>query len=294
VSPKASPADSLHVQFHFAPPAGSHWIQDFEDVRLSPDRTQPSGQREQRTTVRIDLRYERDPQGGWAVQKSPFEGEITFNGEGITNPALEQNLHTTLVVHLDDKGQALRVDGFKELERKYERNLPPEQYARLAKQYTAANMERMELTQWNQPLQDLIGAQVTTGETWHVTDTADIGSAELLVTGVISFDGWTELHGVRGYKVHYTYDTTGAAERSAPGPYARTISRVGPDSKATRSNIVLAGDVIRVIDPATGLVFYAHAHRAYDVPIQSQSQDASKAHYEDEQMVRLDPAPAAN
>jgi hypothetical protein len=290
-TPAPQAAEPESVRFRFAPKDASVWIRDLSDRRVSPDPTVPGDRREQQTTVRIELRYQRQPDLGWIVQQTPFEGEMSLNGEEMTNPAMKQNLGHTLKVHLNATGVAERIEGFRELERKYEKNLPPEMYNRLAKSYSADSMERMEIAQWNKPLADLIGARVATGDQWVVTEAITVGSAQLLVRGVMRFGGWTELNGRRGYKVEYDYDTTAAAVAKLVGKPARAIDRL-KDQQATRSNIVLTGNVVRVIDPDTGDLIYEHAKRAYELPMNTA--DGPKAHYEEEQIVRVDPKPASH
>jgi hypothetical protein len=263
----AAAQDEELVEFRFQPVDGEVWTKEIDDVQVR-DLGDVAPYQETETKTKIELRYEALPDGGWVVHQTPLSASMTINGEDFHNPGLEQTIGQEIQVTFSADGDAVSVDGFKEFLRKLERNLSPEMYAQVRQSASEESMAQSELRQWDSILIDLIGHPVHEGEIWRVIDEVSIaGGGTIGTDGILRFDGWTEIDGIRGFKVTYEWDSTGQKMASVGDDYTRSISRRTTDEVMPRTNVNLQGSLIRVIVPETGHLLYEVYDQSYELPL---------------------------
>lgn len=254
--------------FSFAPVDGSIWIKEIDATQVR-DMADVAPLQETRTRTSIELRYEQVPEG-WLVHQMPLEATIEQNGQPVPNPGLEQTVGHEIRVRLDDGGKATEAEGFSELMRRFEANVDPKTYAQMRQQMSAESMAVGEMRQWNSLLQHIRGETIAPGDVWNVLDqTTIVGGGVVGLAGYLQFDGWTELDGIRGFKMTYHYDSNGDLMKSVEGLANRTVSRRASNEPMSMSNVELVGSVIRVIVPETGQLLYEVKEEWYEVPLQS-------------------------
>jgi hypothetical protein len=254
------------VTFGFAPTDGARWSYSIDDERIS-DFAGKAPNRAQRTVSDMDYTYEAQPDGTWRVRIIPRTAEMSVDGNAIENPALRLAVGQEVGLRLDKDGVAVQAEGFRALFRTYEREMDPASFGRLRESTNAETMGRNQVAQWNEALEDLRGETVKIGETWRVEDMVSMQGRPVPVVGVLRFAGWTEIDGLRGVKIEYTYDTTGEASAQSATEATRALQRRAVDNRGAQTNVSLHGSVTRVIVPESGQLLYEVKEETSEVPM---------------------------
>lgn len=250
----------------FAPVEGEVWIKSVTDERLRDMRgVAPDNEQITRTTT--EQVYHRRDDGHWEVTETVRDAHMQINGADVDNPALKVAVGHPLHVRFDEEGRAVAVAGFDALMERYERELPPEFFARLRSRMSPESMERRELESWNAPFEGVRGETVELGERWGVLDETVFQGNPVPLRGVLHFEAWTEIDGVAGVKMVLDYDIHGEAYQRWEGEMARVISRRPEGRQYGPSNLELSGQTTWVIDPQRGQVLYEVHEQTTQVPL---------------------------
>lgn len=241
------------VTFGFEKTDGEHWLRSSEHVDIR-DVSGSDGITETMTIQEVDELYEKTD-GAWTVVRTPRKAELWVNGIDTQNQAISITVGIPITVTLDDNGLGLEATGFRKLMRKLEDELPPDQFGRVRQNYDVQRLERTEVATWNDALGDFAGHTVKVGERWRYSDKIVVAGQSFDVFGVIRFDGWTEMDGIRGFKILIDYDNHGGVLRELGEGTTRSVG-AGSTQETTRSNLELEGSDIRVVDPVTGQMIY--------------------------------------
>lgn len=262
----SAPAGSEEtVIFGFHPEDGAQWRKTMVDRSerdfggLAPAVTQITEQE-------LLVEYARAEEAWMVTQRATSARMMDASGE-IQNPILDLAIGVPITLTVNPLGQAVAAAGFDAFWDKLENNLDAEVYSRLVQSTSPEQMADNEIQIWNRFYSELLGHRIRPGENWRVLDGTDVGSggrARLL--GTIRFDGWTELDGIRGFKVTHEFDTTGEKMQALGDDHTRSISRVG-DEQFETSNIVIEGTWVVVIQPETGQLLYSVRDQTTRLPI---------------------------
>jgi len=252
----AAPAMAEQVSFRFAPEDGARWLRVGEDRALR-DLGTAAPISETLTKQEVEILYRRNSGGGWQVTQMPRAISFESNGIPTANPILELTLNTEITVKTDGSGAAVAVTGFRQLLRKLEDNLSAELYANVSRAFNEATMVQGEKSRWNAELGPLRDATVSVGERWHVIESRVFAmGGSIKVEGVMRFEGWSELDGLRGFKVAYDWDSTGEALERFGVDDMKLVDLRSPDDPAGGGNLKMRGSELRVIIPDSGQLIY--------------------------------------
>jgi len=268
-----SPAPDLGdaVVFGFHPEDGAQWRKTMLD-RVERDFAGMAPTVRQETRQELIITY-RKGETTWQVTQEAQSAEMTENGVEVDNPILDLAMGVPVTLTVSPLGQAVAAAGFEAFWKKLEQNLSADVYARLAENTSVETMAENEIRIWNKFYAELLGHRIRPGDNWRVLDGTDVGTGgRTALYGTIHFDGWTELDGVRGFKVTHEFDTTGEKMEALGDDHTRSISRVG-DEQFTRNNVTVEGKWIVVIQPETGQLLYSVRDEVTRLPIGDPADD---------------------
>jgi hypothetical protein len=250
----AAPAES--VRFRFAPEPGSHWLRSGED-RLLRDVGTAAPISETVTRQEVEIRIESLPDGGWRVVQIPRAASLEVDGAPTENLALDLTVGVEIELTLGADGLTQRVRGFRELLRRLEDELPASHYARVTQSMSETSLAAQEKSRWDGQLGQLLDATVSVGERWHVTELRSFAMSNAEpVEGVMHFAGWTEMDGLRGFKIEYEYDNRGDVVRKSGGDGLRKVDWRPGGASSQKGNVWIRGKELRVLIPETGQLLY--------------------------------------
>jgi hypothetical protein len=265
-----SAEDPETVHFGFAVEDGETWLKTMEtkSVRDLKGRA-PVSETEVHSDVRMT--FERGTQGTTSVVLEALTAETKLNGLVQANPAQSLALGHRTRLHLDASGKAIAGDGFDKLMRRFERDLDPESFAAVRRQLTAEAMKQGEMGEWNRPLQGLRGEEVRVGDVWLVLSEEHLQGSYVALSGTLSFEGWTELDGIRILRVVLRYDSQGAIYAAAESTAVRTLNlRPAERQQYSRHNLVLEAETTWLISPERGLPLYETHLKTMKVPLSAE------------------------
>lgn len=254
------------VTFGFAPDPAVQW----KKVMFDEQRTDFRGVVEdhhQITESELQQHYEKDEEGAWQLVQNVRSVEMEINGNAVVNPMLEVLTGHEIRLDLDDKGLATGHEGFRELMRRYERELDPATYTRVRQQMSAQSMGLGEIAKRNQGLGIVAGKTVTIGEKWGVLDRVAVQGSWTAVTGVAHFESWTDVGGIAGVKLVYRYDSSGGVYGGAESELTQVVSLRPDDYVVQPNNLEVSGEYTWVIDPVSGQPLYEVYEQLVTVPV---------------------------
>ncbi|HKK70853.1 MAG TPA: hypothetical protein VKA86_06525 [Candidatus Krumholzibacteria bacterium] len=267
--PAASPARAGDQTFviDFSPTDGAVWHKSTYDRRLRDYGTMAPIS-EQVTEIEAVQRYESQPDGSWHVVQTVESVEMRMNEEPMNNPMLPILQTQPIEIVLNSGGQAVDALGFRELMRRYERELDPQLLQRAREQMSARSMAEGEIEKWNGALEGLRGLELTVGEKIGVLDVADMQGQPLKTEGVLTVGEWTELDGEPGVTVTYEFDALGEVFAAHEDEITRTISRRGDDPIQERNHqLDMRGKIVTVVQPSTGQLLFQSVEQTTLVPV---------------------------
>lgn len=282
-------AGAEEVTFRFAPEDGARWMRVGEDRALR-DLGAAAPISETLTRQEVEFIYSAGAGGGWEIMQIPRSIGFEVNGIVTQNPILDLTIDSEITLTTDASGQAMAVHGFRQLLRKLEDNLPSNLYAQVSKSYNEAAMVNGEKLRWNGELGALRGATVRSGDRWHVIESRVFAmGGSIQVNGVMRFEGWSELDGVRGFKVLYDWDSTGEALEQWGSDDMKVVDLRSPDDPAGGGNLTMRGSELRVIVPESGQLIYRTSEQLAtlsEVPGMDSSIGSMSGRFEDSSVYR--------
>ena len=192
---------------------------------------------------------------GYEVTEAPISVELTRDGETVQDPLASLLQGITVISHVDEKGQLVRVEGFKGVAKKLAAIIGPEKSAMLDTLLGEEALLRRERAEWTGRYGDLAGLSVK----WN--ETIDRQTPFTLPNGdTVEFHSLTSFHGPEDCPAGSCVwvITVFHSDRSA---LAGMLERVRQDQTDVRqgkldgiySDLVadLAGVSVRLVDPKT-------------------------------------------
>ncbi len=254
------------VTFHCAPVDGERWIERVEEDRTE-DFDDRAPLRRRHFSQADTLRWQRT-QEGWTVHRSFGEGRETVDGVAVDDPVLPLFAGRSIELECDDGGVVHAVKGYRRLFRHVQRGLDLETWQKVQTMFRPGAAEWLEIQRWNRGRRGLCGVKVRTGESWTYRDLFPSGEGQVAVEGVLRFAGFTEVKGQRGYKLVYSF-ASAASDEAVPSTdeATRVLDLRSPESaKRLRQDIPMDGELVQVIDPRSGRIFYESLDLRWDLP----------------------------
>lgn len=268
IAPRAAAEQPESFTFAFAPDTTVTWSKKLSDEQLT-DFKAANPIRHQITESELHQRYARDEEGQWEMLQRVRSIEMSINGDRVENPMVDVILGHEIRLQLDEQGSAVGATGFRELMRRYERELDPAIYARVRQSMSAESLALGEVTKRNQSLAVVAGRSAKLGEKWGLVDRVNVQGTWSPVRGVVHFESWTDIDGMPGVKIVYRYDAAGRQYDAASDELTEVISMRPEDWDATPNNLGVSGQYVWVIDPATGQPLYENFEQLVTIPISS-------------------------
>ncbi len=260
-------ADTESFVLEFAPTDGAVWHKSTYDRRLRDFGT-VAPISEQVTEIEAEQRYESRPDGSWTVVQTVLSVDMRMNDEPMNNPMLPILETQPIELVVDAGGEAVDALGFRELMRRYERELDPEILQRAREQMSARSMARGEIEKWNGALEGLRGLELTVGEKIGVLGKADWQGQPLKTTGILTVGEWTEIGGEPGVTLTYEFDAHGEVFAEHEDEITRTISRRGDQPIQERNHrLDMRGTIVTVVQPSTGQLLFQSIEQTTLVPV---------------------------
>ncbi len=263
----AARAGSETFVLEFAPSDGDVWHKSTYDRRLRDFGT-AAPISEQVTEIEAEHRYESRSDGSWLVVQTLESVDMRMNDEPMDNPMLPILQTQTIEIVVDARGEAIDAYGFRELMRRYERELDSQNLQRIREQMSARSMARTEIAQWNGPLDGLRGLELTVGEKIGVLGRKNSQGGPLTTSGILTVGDWTEIDGEPGVTLTYEFDANGETFAEHEDQITRTISRRGDEEIEDRNHrLDIRGKVVIVVQPSTGQLLYQSVEETTLVPV---------------------------
>lgn len=255
------------VRFGFEPEDGLVLIKTM-DTYTKQDFKGRGPVRENTIHSKVRMELDRGEHGSWSILIDPLEATTEVNGAPAENPAQKVWVTQPRRIHLDESGRAVAGDGFEELMRKFERELPPPTYARVRQSVSAESMRNVELALWNRPFEGLRGEEVQVGDVWLVLSETTMQGDFIPLSGTLTFEGWTELDGVRALRIVHRFDAAGETYAAAEDSASRSLNLRPEDRRDyTRHNLMIEGSTTWLLAPERGIPLYETHEEVMRVPL---------------------------
>lgn len=250
----ASAQESESVQFGFAPTDGERWIRSGEHVSI---RDLGGGKpiSESQTTSEVSQLY-RKSEAGWEVEQTAQRVQLLVNGVEQGSAAMQLTVGHPITLELDENGEAQAVRGFRGLMRKLEDELSLAEFQAVSAKMSQEAFQSSEMRGWNKKLDLLRGETVKVGEVWSVRKLHNFGPNSMPIEGLLRFDGWAELDGIRAFKVLFDADNQGAALRRHGAEVDRSFNLVDGNHPDNSSNLEVIVSEVLMLVPETGQILY--------------------------------------
>lgn len=252
--------------FGFDPDPTVVWTKTLSDDQLNDFLGFVPGSH-QVTESELTQRYARDDDGNWEVVQHVRRIEMEIDGRRAENPMVNVILGHEIRIQLDEQGRATGATGFRELMRRYERELDPNTYARVRQAMNAESLANGEMAKRNQLMGIVAGRSASIGEHWGVLDRVSVQGGWSPVSGVVHIESWTEIDGQAGVKIVYRYDGSGELYEAASAKITQVMSLRPEDWVAAKNNLGVTGEYTWVVDPMSGQPLYEVFEQVITVPV---------------------------
>jgi len=245
------------IKFSFSPGENISFIQKLTTIKEKDLGDKGQQLDESVSTTKITITKTKS---GWDVLAEPKSISMKRNGEEIKNPIVSLLSSAVITYKLDSDGNIIDVDGYEPFIEGISKQIPPEVFKQLAPILNIETMKAKEIAEWNGRIGDYVGAEVQIGDSFVAEIPFQIPNGPTInysvQTNIAALVPCGDKNCIR-IEQHYDSQAdnlakmTGEVVSNVTETLAPEIKRSSSDSNTA----TIKGDVARVIDPETMLIY---------------------------------------
>ena len=211
-------------------------------------------------------------ESGWDVLAEPKSISMKRDGEEINNPIVNLLSSAVITYKLDSEGNIVDVDGYELFIEGLSEQVTPEVFKQLEPILNIEAMKAKEIAEWNGRIGDYVGAEVQIGDSFVADVPYQIPNGTTInysvQTNIVALVQCGENKCVR-IEQHYDSEADNLAKMTGE-VISNVYDTVAPDKQKSSSDsntAIIKGDVTRVIDPDTMLVYEEELNRTIAMEI---------------------------
>ncbi len=251
------------IKFSFAPGEYVSFIQKLTIIKEKDMGSNGMQRDESVSTTKITI---RKTQSGWNILAEPKKLSMKRNGKKINNPIVSLLSSAIITYKLDSDGNIIDVDGYGQFIERFSKLVPPKIFEQLTPMLNIEALKRKEFAEWNGRIGDYVGAVVQIGDSFLVDVPYQIPNGLTIhynvkthITALVPC-GDTEC-----VRIEQSYDSQADNLAKMAGEVVSNVSEaVAPNrhqSSQERNTMIIKGNVTRVINPETMLIFGEESYR---------------------------------
>lgn len=207
---------------------------------------------------------------GWDVLAEPKGIHVTRNGQVVDNPIVNLLSSAVITYKLDPGGNIVDVEGYEAFVEGISKQLPAQVFKQLAPVINVEAMKAKEIAEWNSRFGDYLGAEVAIGDSFVAKVPFQLPNGPTLeydVKTIISaVEPCAETSCIR---IDQNYDTEADDMAKLSGEIVNNVVKEilpeGPKSRSENNSARISGNVLRLIDPKTMLIYKEELRRVMDM-----------------------------
>jgi len=209
---------------------------------------------------------------GWDVLAEPKSISMSRNGEVVNNPIVSLLSSAVITYKLDSDANILSIDGYEPFIEGLSKQFPPEVFKQLEPILNIEVMKAKDVAEWNGRIVDYVGAEVQIGDSFVADVPYQIPNGPTInysiQTNIAALVPCGDKKCIR-IKQHYDSQAddlavkTGKMVSNISGVLATEEKEGGSDNNTAS----IKGDVSRIIDPATMLIYSEKSSRTITMEI---------------------------
>lgn len=268
-SGELSSEENETIKFSFAPGDKTSFIQKLSTSKEKDMGTKGTQLDEFIGTTRITISRTG---AGWDVLAEPKGIHVTRNGKVVDNPIVNLLSSAVITYKLDPDGNIVDVEGYEAFIEGISKQLPAQVFKQLAPVINVEAMKAKEIAEWNGRFGNYLGAEVAIGDSFVAKAPFQLpngSTAEYNVKTIISaIEPCAETNCVR---IDQIYDAEADDMAKTSGEVLNNLVKEivpgGPKSRSENNSARISGNVQRLIDPKTMLIYREEVRRVIDMTI---------------------------
>ncbi len=260
------------IKFSFSPGENISFIQKLTTLNEKDMGDKGRQLDESVSTTKITITKTKS---GWDVLAEPQSISMKRNGEEVNNPIVSLLSSAVITYKLDSDGKIIDIDGYEPFIEGISKQVPPEVFKQLAPVLNVEAMKAKEIAEWNGRIGDYVGAEFQIGDTLVAETPFQIPNGPTITYSIqTSIAACVPCGEKKCVLIEQHYDSQADNLAKKVGDVVSNVSEaLAPETKKPNfgsSSATIKGDVERVIDPETMLIYEEKVSRTItmemDVP----------------------------
>lgn len=257
------------IKFSFSPGENISFLQRLTIIKEKDMGDKGRQLDESLSTVKITI---TKTESGWDVLAEPKSISMKRDGEEVNNPIVNLLSSAVITYKLDSDGNIIDVDGYEPFIEGISKQVTPEVFEQLAPILNIEAMKSKEIAEWNGRIGDYVGAEVQIGDSivadvpYQIPNGTTINYS--IQTNIAALVPCGENKCVR---IEQRYDSEADNLAKMAGEVMSNVSdAIAPEKQKSSSDsntAIIRGDVVRVLDPETMLVYEEESIRTIAMEI---------------------------
>lgn len=263
--------ESGTIKFSFSPGENISFIQKVTTIKEKDMGEKGKHLDESVMTTKITI---NKTSSGWGVLAEPKSISMKRNGEEINSPIVSLLSSAVITYKLDSDGNIIDVGGFESFIEGISKQIPPEVFKQLTPMLNIEVMKAKEIAEWNGRIGDYVGAEVKIGDSFVADVPYQIPNGPAINYSVrTNIAALVPCGEKKCIRIEQHYDSQADNLAKMTGEVVSNVSEaLTPEIKRASSDsntATIIGDVVRVIDPETMLIYKEKSSRmiAMDIDI---------------------------
>ena len=257
------------IKFSFSPGENISFTQ-----KLTATKVKDMGNKGKQVDVSISstLVSMAKTNSGWNVRAEPKSIYMKRNGVEVNNPIVKLLSSVVMTYRLDNSGRILDVKGLEPFIEGLSKQMPPEVFKQLAPILNIEVMKAKEMAEWNGRIGDYVGESVQIGDQLVADVPYQIpGGTTINYTVKTNIAAFVPCGNNKCVRIEQFYDSQADSVAKMAGDVVSNVTEaLAPELRKSGSESNTArikGNVTRVIDPDTMLIYGEESSRTIEMEI---------------------------
>lgn len=257
---------SEKVQFTFAPPAGTAYVQAVESTR----RKHFDGLGSQTDQMKSETEIAIEPtESGYEVVSKTLSVRTTRDGAPVEDPVASLMKEAVVRTFVDGSGVIQRIEGFGGLAEKVAERVPAEVAQALSAALSEDALVARETAEWSGRITDFAGAEVEVGEVFEVEVPFTLPNGSEIVYDLRTWvSGYEPCEAGRCVRIELRYDSDASNLEDYLESSGKALSGLVDGLSFSASGPRIVGGASRLMDPSTMLIYHETVSRSMTMEVE--------------------------
>ena len=257
------------IKFSFSPGGSTSFMQKLTTIKEKDMGAKGQQLDESVSTTKFTITKNGS---GWDVLAEPKNISMRRNKEEINNPIVSLLSSAVITYKLDSDGNIVDVDGYEPFIDAISKQIPPEVFKQLAPILNIDVMKAKDIAEWNGRIGDYVGVEVEIGDTFVAEIPYQIPNGPTIDYRVqTSISALVPCGEKKCLRIEQHYDSRADNLAKMTGEVVSNVSEaLSPElsgSSSDSNTAIIKGEVVRVIDPETMLIYAENSSRTIAMEI---------------------------